>query len=251
MNHQSPNPKKVRNSVRASRQKAQPPPAALAFRRGDDAQVPAARFVRYSIRDPLPPSMDVNLTYVGAGLQTVGGTSLTGTENVFRLASLFDPDFTSTGHQPYMFDQMAALYSQYLVRAVRVDLLYTDPSTDGLYFNAMVQPSNASFTTSSQTVERLKEMPMSAFVFVNNTGSQVGRVAQRFTIPEIEGISRNAHEGNLSQYSAAVTTNPTLTPWLRFAIGSMNSADSTATMKWTLTLTFEVHFFNRQIAASS
>jgi len=34
---------------------------------------------------------------------------------VFRMNSLFDPDLTGTGHQPYYFDQYAAIYSRYCV----------------------------------------------------------------------------------------------------------------------------------------
>lgn len=33
----------------------------------------------------------------------------------FRLNSLYDPDLTGTGHQPYGFDQMAALFNRYRV----------------------------------------------------------------------------------------------------------------------------------------
>ena len=32
-----------------------------------------------------------------------------------RMNSLFDPDQTGTGHQPYYFDQFAALYNRYTV----------------------------------------------------------------------------------------------------------------------------------------
>lgn len=38
----------------------------------------------------------------------------------FRAISLFDPDFTGTGHQPKGYDQMAILYLDYRVRAVKL-----------------------------------------------------------------------------------------------------------------------------------
>ncbi len=54
-------------------------------------------------------------------------TSYTGSEYVFRLNSLYDPDLTGTGHQPYGFDQFAALYSRYKVDRVHIDVLFTTP----------------------------------------------------------------------------------------------------------------------------
>jgi len=42
---------------------------------------------------------------------TTGGRS----SWAFRMNSLFDPDFTSTGHQPMWFDQLAAVYKAYRV----------------------------------------------------------------------------------------------------------------------------------------
>jgi len=36
-------------------------------------------------------------------------------QHVFRLNSLFDPDFTATGHQPLGFDQWAQFYNHYVV----------------------------------------------------------------------------------------------------------------------------------------
>jgi len=47
----------------------------------------------------------------------------------FRMNSLFDPDFTGTGHQPYYFDQLAALYTRYVVVSSKITVEYM-PITD-------------------------------------------------------------------------------------------------------------------------
>lgn len=36
-------------------------------------------------------------------------------KQVFRMNSIYDPDFTNTGHQPYYFDQLSTLYDHYVV----------------------------------------------------------------------------------------------------------------------------------------
>lgn len=38
----------------------------------------------------------------------------------FRMNSLFDPDFTGTGHQPQWFDQLAAVYQRYRVLGAKI-----------------------------------------------------------------------------------------------------------------------------------
>lgn len=43
---------------------------------------------------------------------------------VFRMNSLFDPDFTGTGHQPMYYDRYAALYSNYRVLGSRLSTTF-------------------------------------------------------------------------------------------------------------------------------
>ena len=40
--------------------------------------------------------------------------------NTFRLNSLFDPDYTQTGHQPQWYDQYTAIYGQYRVLGAKI-----------------------------------------------------------------------------------------------------------------------------------
>lgn len=51
-------------------------------------------------------------------LSAQSGVGAPGTYS-YRMNSMYDPDLTSTGHQPYGFDEMMVLYTYYQVLAVR------------------------------------------------------------------------------------------------------------------------------------
>lgn len=79
-----------------------------------------------------PQEMKVKLRYVDSFplTSTTGGI----TSTTFRMNSLFDPDFTYTGHQPYGFDQWAALYTTYVVLGSKLTTTWspvTEPGTLG------------------------------------------------------------------------------------------------------------------------
>lgn len=63
-----------------------------------------------------PRNLAVKLRYCDVATL---GASLGATDTwVFRCNSLFDPDVTNPGHQPYYFDQLSALYKRYRVNAI-------------------------------------------------------------------------------------------------------------------------------------
>lgn len=65
---------------------------------------------------PISPRFITKLKYAD---EWVGPSSLGVPNNyIFNLNSLFDPNRTGTGHQPYGYDQIAALYDYYRVYAV-------------------------------------------------------------------------------------------------------------------------------------
>lgn len=60
-----------------------------------------------------PQNKKVRLVYCES--LTFAGSLGAMSQHVFRLNSLFDPDFTATGHQPLGFDQWAQFYNHYVV----------------------------------------------------------------------------------------------------------------------------------------
>ncbi len=206
----------------------------------------------YNTRDPLPPRMVVNLTFGAAAALTVGSASVMGTEIVYRLNSIYTPLFgASPGQQPYGYDQLAGLYDRYIVRAVTIDVEFTDPSGDGLHVAAMVQPSGGALTLQGRSIRNCQEMPGVVSGDLNNTGSQTIRFSKRFLIAAIEGIRPAELVSTSSLYSAEIDNNPTLNPWLRVAVASYNSADTTSTVRYNIRLRYETELYGRVIQAAS
>lgn len=65
----------------------------------------------------VPDALRCTLTY--ADVFTINPGAQAGVYT-FRGNSLFDPDYTSTGHQPYYYDQLAQMYSRYRVYSSRI-----------------------------------------------------------------------------------------------------------------------------------
>lgn len=51
-------------------------------------------------------------------------------KHAFRTASLYDPDQTTTGHQPLFFDQMAAIYNKYRVLGSTIKVKFINCSSE-------------------------------------------------------------------------------------------------------------------------
>ena len=96
------------------------------------------RVVKY-VRPPLPlngqrHSEIVKLRYV----ETISLTSTSSQVYNYRANSVYDPNETSTGHQPMGFDQMALKYNHYLVLGARMKV---SPIITGDTHNAGDAPS--------------------------------------------------------------------------------------------------------------
>jgi len=92
---------------------------------------------RVSGLGPLPSRFLTKMRYS----QALSHTYLNGTTNdyVFRMNSIYDPDYTSAGHQPYSHDQFALFYVRY--RVYKCSWRITFPSSNDTYVVTVV-PTN-------------------------------------------------------------------------------------------------------------
>lgn len=207
-------------------------------------------FKRYDDNDPFPPVFMCKMTYVDSNTLSTGVAGVFGTEQVFRLNSLFDPNFTGTGRQPYCYDQITPLYRYYQVFGVNIEIIANDPSADAIVIGAIIQPSNATVSLTGRGIDEVKEKPMCITFPLNNTGSQTAKREQYMALHVIEGINKVQYMAGQSDYSSAVGTSPTKNPYLRLALASdrSNAGDSCIVR---VKLTFYTKFFDRITQGSS
>lgn len=98
-----------------------------------------------------PSAMVANLRYVTTVPLAISAGSIA--KYVFRCNSIFDPDLTSTGHQPLYRDTFAAIYDQYAVIACDINVKFINPTTSSVVCGIVVEDDS----TSSTTVDTLCE----------------------------------------------------------------------------------------------
>lgn len=100
---------------------------------------------------------------------SVSLTSGTSVMRVFRGNGMYDPDRTGTGHQPYGFDQLSALYKYYSVRASSIKVWYvTSSAGTGVLMN-VTPDATAATTPTISAITEMFEMFRGDPVFSTNT----------------------------------------------------------------------------------
>lgn len=201
---------------------------------------------------PFPMRWDGQLTYgVNVTLTTAGSTSL-GTYYRFRLNSLYDPDVTGTGHQPYQYDQLTAIYQSYIVKSCYVDLTATDPTADGVWVGWSWHSSDSSNDDpSTLLLEDMLERPNFTCFPLNNTGAQTVTFRNKFSMPVCFGQTPTQYFGDLTTHASAYNNNPSkgihLDIWLCDPTGNVG----TRSVRFSGRLVFDCQLFNYKAPAES
>lgn len=207
-------------------------------------------FSAYDENDPFPQIYRCKMIYASTHYLTSGSAGVFGTEQIFRLSSLFDPDYSGSGRQPYCYDEIAVLYRKYLVNAIKVDVVISDPSEDGVVAGFLLQPSLGSLALTGRGVDEVREKPMCTTRVLNNTGSQVVKFSQFLTMSQIEGLKKAQWDTSQSIYGALTSANPSLTPYLRVACAS-DKGTTGASIYVKLKFTYYTQFYDRVAHGSS
>lgn len=179
-----------------------------------------------------------------------GAAGVFGTEQNWSLNDMFDPDFTGVGHQPYLRDQVAFLYGKYKVLGVKIELIASDPTADGVVLGVRINTPSDAGVLAGATPSTMGEKSNVQLKYLNNTGSQVVVWKKYYKMWQIAGVTKLQYDADYTNYSAAVGSSPTLIPSLHIAIAGIDGA-STPTARIMQRFTFYCQWTERQTVAQS
>lgn len=187
-------------------------------------------------RGPIAPRTIVRLKYTE-------GWQSDGTIMDFRwlINSLYDPNYTGTGHQPLGFDQYATFYARYRVFKTGYILRAVSPSGSEAY-NVCIVANNV--TTAFTDANWCMEQPNAITRIVSADRPLIMKGS--WWLPRINGVTATQYKSD-DRFQAGVTTSPTETLMMHVVystIGNSPSAPASAKVAFNLTLIFHCEFFD-------
>ena len=192
----------------------------------------------------LPRSFRTSLRYAETFSLTTGAAGIVGTVQTMFLNSLYDPNYTGTGHQPYGFDQLAAFFQQYIVHAARFQLITsTIGGTAEVCVAYQVFPTAGGVSIAGITSDAAAEKStVSTFVAGSSGNVRARSVAGEVKMHQIFGLTKAQYAAQTDVYGAAVTSNPSLGAYLEVGIGSYNGTAG-ETLSVQIILDLEAEFW--------
>lgn len=202
-------------------------------------------------KTPFKRRFSCRLRYVETVTFTTGTLGALGTQQAWSLNSVYDPNNSGTGHQPYLFDTISALYSKYRVNAAKVTMNWcTIGSTADLMGAYTVNGDTGGATLTGMTTDRAAEINNVSTILISPSGNQ-RVVSQKFYAPihKIIGVSRSKYNAE-DNYSAPVGQNPLSGCYLAMSAGSPTGVASEA-ISCQVIIDYYVTFWDAIVQAQS
>jgi hypothetical protein len=133
--------------------------------------------------------------------------SLVGTQHIFRLNSIFDPDATGVGHQPYGHDTLALMYARYRVVRAAWHIEF-HPSNDRLSVGVIpVNGTLATVVSNVTTFEQAAETPYAQIKALSFDGGVPAKFNGEISLNELLGQSPSAYLSD-DRYQAVFGASP-------------------------------------------
>lgn len=162
----------------------------------------------------------------------------------YNLNSLYDPDRTGGGHQPYGFDQLAGLYNRY--RVIGCHYRIECYNTGGTIVKLVAVPSNEEFYPSD--AQHAIETSRARYI-VQAPGASVQQLQGYVSIPSLVGRTKSQYMAD-DRFQSDVGSSP-----LELAILNLYNADITGVAqdgsRIAITLEYTAEFFDIKTQSQS
>lgn len=190
-------------------------------------------------RGPVPDRIFLKLNYCQTF--TIASTT-TSNDQVFR-SSLYDPDYTGTGHQPLGRDQWATFYQKYRVYGMKYHLQVEHTSGDPIVI-CVHWDSNPNTTYTSMTEAIEKSYSKWKYLSSGNGGSKSGvSMGGYMSVSKIFGASRGKVKSE-DDFQALIGGNPTKAMALHIIQQAADLVTS-VTIRYYIRITFYCEMFDR------
>lgn len=154
---------------------------------------------------------------------------------VINLNSVFDPNRTGTGHQPYGYDQLSALYNRYRVISCRY-IVNGYSGANAIRYGTIVSNDTPLATNMSELAENPRAQTRVQF-----PGGNATQIRGTAYIPSVFGRSKQQYLAD-DRYQASVGSSPAELCLLTILGGDITDAGTTVLC--TVTLEYLVEWFD-------
>lgn len=197
--------------------------------------------------DPFPTRLHARCKYATTGsLSTNATATQLGSDITFRLNSIWDPYYPTGGSTVVGHSNFTALYNRYIVNGAKVEIVFTDPTSDGMTCFASLNQTN---TLSGLYEKGALEQALVYSNQINNTGSQKNRMVFYIRPWSLVGLTKLEWLSNKTIHSSAMTTNPSQDLLLR--INCACTTGGVQNIQYKIRILYYTEFFERRQLYSS
>lgn len=177
------------------------------------------------------------LRYIYIGTLSLSGLNYA--ENIFRMNSLFDPDFSGAGAQPLGFDQWAAFYTRYRVLRAKAKVMFAAPTSLTECSVGLIPNLVNTIDVSGPSVYA---EPNARYSIFSTNGGWKPELEVDMRMEKLFGV--NAQQFGEEGYSALTSANPLNVAWLHVRCETVSGGLS-GSVSYILTIDYDVEFYQR------
>lgn len=167
----------------------------------------------------------------------------------WNLNSMYDPDESGTGGQPYLHDQYSALYQRYRVFGCKVLMRCVCASTStNMYFPHAVLVPFVGGSPSWSSTENAMQAPYAVWkTFIPN--QTIATFKKYYSIASLFGVTKR-HVRDEDSFSADTASNPTNRAYVQIYVDN-NDGTNAVSLQCEISLTYYVMYYQPKQQSAS